>query len=91
MSNNHKKHSYYNIIIDDMEKQISEEFFKKVRLLSISIDLERLENGFDSYLTKTEIKTFIEKKSKDILFLKTILLQDKNIIARAHALWIKES
>ena len=91
MSNNHKKHNYYNIIIDDMEIHIAEEFIEKARLLSISIDLERFEDGFDGSFDELEVKTLIEKKTKDVLFLKTILLNNKGIIAKAHALWIKKS
>lgn len=91
MSNNHKKHNYYNIIIDDMEIHIAEEFIEKARLLSISIDLERFEDGFDGSFDELEVKTLIEKKTKDVLFLKTTLLKNKDIIAKAHALWIKES
>ena len=91
MSNNHKKHNYYNIIIDDMEIHIAEELIEKARLLSISIDLERFEDGFDGSFDELEVKTLIEKKTKDVLFLKTTLLKNKDIIAKAHALWIKES
>ncbi|MDA9034239.1 hypothetical protein N9H74_01880 [Hyphomicrobiales bacterium] len=91
MSNNHKKHNYYNIIIDDMEIHIAEEFIEKARLLSISIDLERFEDGFDGSFDELEVKTLIEKKTKDVLFLKTTLLKNKDIIAKAHALWTKES
>jgi hypothetical protein len=74
-----------------MEIHIAEEFIKKARLLSISIDLERFEGGFDGSFDELEVKTLIEKKTKDVLFLKTTLLKNKDIIAKAHALWIKES
>ena len=90
MSNNHKKHNYYNIIIDDMEMHIAEEFIEKARLLSISIDLERFEDGFNGNFGELEVKTLIEKKTKDILFLKTTLFENEDIIAKAHALWTKE-
>ena len=74
-----------------MEIHIAEEFIEKARLLSISIDLERFESGFDGSFDELEVKTLIEKKTKDVLFLKTTLLKNKDIIAKAHALWIKES
>jgi|TARA_B110000444_G_scaffold225666_1_gene229670 hypothetical protein len=74
-----------------MEIHIAEEFIEKARLLSISIDLERFEGGFDGSFDELEVKTLIEKKTKDVLFLKTTLLKNKDIIAKAHALWIKES
>ena len=34
--------------------------------------------------------TSIEKKSKDTLFLKTILMEDQNILTQATAIWSKE-
>ncbi len=91
MSNNHKKHGYYNLIIDDMEFYAAEVFYKKIRLLSINIDLERIEDGLDKNIDETKVKTYLEKKSKDVLFLKTILLKNKNILATASAIWSKES
>lgn len=91
MSNNHKKHSYYNIIIGDMEFYAAEVFSKKIRLLSINIDLERIEDRLDKSIDETTVKTYLEKKSKDVLFLKTILSKNKNILATASAIWSKES
>ena len=88
MSNNLKDHVYYNIIIRDMKKYAEKEFFKGVRLLSINIDIE----AFDSNLNENllDVRTSIEKKSKDTLFLKTILMEDKNILTQATAIWSKE-
>lgn len=88
MSNNLKDHVYYNIIIRDMKKYAEKEFFKGVRLLSINIDIE----AFDSNLNENllDVRTSIEKKSKDTLFLKTILMEDQNILIQATAIWSKE-
>tara|TARA_B100000767_G_C19341240_1_gene359884 strand:+ start:100 stop:324 length:225 start_codon:yes stop_codon:yes gene_type:complete len=74
-----------------MEFYAAEVFYKKIRLLSINIDLERIEDGLDKNIDETKVKTYLEKKSKDVLFLKTILLKNKNILATASAIWSKES
>ena len=88
MSNNHKDHGYYNIIIKDMERCAENEFLKNARLLSININIE----FFDEILNKhlLDVWTSIEKKSKDTLFLKTILMENKNILIQATSIWSKE-
>lgn len=88
MSNNLKDHVYYNIIIRDMEKHVEKEFFKGARLLSINIDIELFDSNLNENLL--DVRTSIEKKSKDTLFLKTILMEDKNILTQATAIWSKE-
>ncbi len=88
MSNNLKDHVYYNIIIQDMEKCAEQEFFKGARLLSINIDIELFDSNLNENLL--DVRTSIEKKSKDTLFLKTILMEDKNILTQATAIWSKE-
>ena len=88
MSNNLKDHVYYNIIIRDMEKHDEKEFLKSGRLLSINIDIEFFDSNLNENLL--DVRTSIEKKSKDTLFLKTILMEDKNILTQATAIWSKE-
>ena len=88
MSNNLKDHVYYNIIIRDMGKCAEQEFFKGARLLSINIDIELFDSNLNENLL--DVRTSIEKKSKDTLFLKTILMEDKNILTQATAIWSKE-
>tara|TARA_B100000767_G_C19703531_1_gene509465 strand:- start:648 stop:923 length:276 start_codon:yes stop_codon:yes gene_type:complete len=90
LSNNHKKHNYFSIIVDDMGIYASEVFSKKIRLLSINIDLEQVDDGFVENISDIKVKTCVEKKSKDVLFLKTTLLENKNIIVTASAVWSKE-
>jgi len=88
LSNNLKDHVYYNIIIRDMKKYAEKELFKGVRLLSINIDFELFDNNLNQNLL--DVRTSIEKKSKDTLFLKTILMEDQNILTQATAIWSKE-
>ena len=89
MSNNLREHSYYHKIIEDMKKYADKVFSGNTRLLSINIDLENLDIKFNTELF--QVKTVIEKQSKDVLFLKTILLEDKKILAQASGLWAKEN
>ena len=77
-----------NAIINDMETYANNQFLGKVRLLSINIDFEKLDNETTEKLF--EVKTISEKKSKDILFLKTILFENKKITVQATALWSKD-
>lgn len=71
-----------------METYANNQFLGKVRLLSINIDFEKLDNETTEKLFK--VKTISEKKSKDILFLKTILFENKKITVQATALWSKD-
>lgn len=88
MSNNHKDYHYYSIIIKDMEKYVKKEFSKGARLLSINIDIELFDSSFEDNLFN--LRTSIEKKSKDTLFLKTILIENKNNLIQATAIWSKD-
>ena len=72
-----------------MEFRAKKEFSCGVKLLSINIDMEAYEDIFDESLS--EVKTIIAKKSKDTLFIKTILLEKKVVIAQASSLWSKKS
>ena len=85
MSNNLIENVYYNIIVKDMEKFAKKELSKDVRLLSININLELLDRSFDGNLF--DVKTSLEKKSKEILFLKTTLVGNKNTLIQATAIW----
>jgi len=71
-----------------MGKCAEKEFFKGARLLSINIDFELFDNNLNQNLL--DVRTSIEKKSKDTLFLKTILMEDQNILTQATAIWSKE-
>jgi len=88
LSNNLKEHSYYNIIIEDMKKYAERELSKDVKLLSINIDIELFDIGFEDNLF--DVKTSIEKKSKDTLFLKSIVIENKNTLIQATAIWSKD-
>ena len=88
MSNNLNEHAYYNIIIEDMERLAKRELSKGARLLSVNIDIELLDDGSKKNLPN--VKTNIEKKSRDTLFLKTILIKDKNTLVQATAIWSKD-
>ena len=88
MSNNLKEHSYYNIIIEDMKKYAERELSKDVKLLSINIDIELFDSGFENDLF--DIRTSIEKKSKDTLFLKSIVIENKITLIQATAIWSKD-
>ena len=88
MSNNLKEHSYYNIIIEDMKKYAERELSKDVKLLSINIDIELFDIGFEDNLF--DVKTSIEKKSKDTLFLKSIIIENKNTLIQATSIWSKD-
>ena len=88
MSNNLNEHAYYNIIIEDMERLAKRELSKGARLLSVNIDIELLDDGSNKNLPN--VKTNIEKKSRDTLFLKTILIKDKNTLVQATAIWSKD-
>tara|TARA_B100001173_G_scaffold36914_1_gene28668 strand:- start:1223 stop:1492 length:270 start_codon:yes stop_codon:yes gene_type:complete len=88
LSNNLNEHAYYNIIIEDMERLAKRELSKGARLLSVNIDIELLDDGSKKNLPN--VKTNIEKKSRDTLFLKTILIKDKNTLVQATAIWSKD-
>ena len=88
MSNNHQDYRYYNIIIKDMEKYAKKEFPKGTRLLSINIDIELFNGSFNDNLL--DVRTSIEKKSKDTLFLKTIIIENKSTLVQATAIWSKD-
>ena len=88
MSNNLNEHAYYNIIIEDMKRLAKRELSKGARLLSVNINIELLDDGSKKNLPN--VKTNIEKKSRDILFLKTILIKDRNTLVQATAIWSKD-
>ena len=76
-----------------MEKCAENEFLKNARLLSININIEFFDESYNKHLL--DVRTSIEKKSKDTLFLKTILVEEKpqenkNILVQATSIWSKE-
>ena len=89
MSNNHQDYRFYNIIIIDMKKYAKKEFPKGTRLLSINIDIELFGSSFEDNLF--DVRTSIEKKSKDTLFLKTIAIENKNTLIKATAIWSRDT
>ena len=71
-----------------MKKHAERELSKDVKLLSINIDIELFDSGFEDDLF--DIRTSIEKKSKDTLFLKSIIIENKNTLIQATAIWSKD-
>ena len=71
-----------------MKKHAEIELSKDVKLLSINIDIELFDIGFEDNLF--DVKTSIEKKSKDTLFLKSIIIENKNTLIQATAIWSKD-
>lgn len=89
MSNNLKDDSYYNIIVEDMRGHADKVFANNSKLLSININIENIDDKFIKELFK--VRTIIEKQSKDVLFLNTILLKNQKILVQASALWSNET
>tara|TARA_B100001063_G_C16484183_1_gene414153 strand:- start:174 stop:392 length:219 start_codon:yes stop_codon:yes gene_type:complete len=71
-----------------MKKYAKKEFPKGTRLLSINIDIELFDDSFNDNLL--DVRTSIDKKSKDTLFLKTIITENKSTLVQATAIWSKD-
>ena len=85
MSNHHTKHNYYQIILDNKESLATKEFGVIPKLLTINIDLGDLDNNF--VISDNDIQSSIEKKSKDTIFIRTLIIIDNNIISSASSIW----
>ena len=85
MSNHHTKHNYYQIILDNKESLATKEFGVMPKLLTINIDLGDLDNNF--VISDNDIQSSIEKKSKDTIFIRTLIIIDDNIISSASSIW----
>ena len=85
MSNHHTKHNYYQIILDNKESLAIKEFGVMPKLLTINIDLGDLDNNF--VISDNDIQSSIEKKSKDTIFIRTLIIIDNNIISSASSIW----
>ena len=85
MSNHHTKHNYYQIILDNKESLATKEFGVMPKLLTINIDLGDLDNNF--VISDNDIQSSIEKKSKDTIFIRTLIIIDNNIISSASSIW----
>ena len=85
MSNHHTKHNYYQIILDNKESLATKEFGVMPKLLTINIDLGDLDNSF--VISDNNLQSSIEKKSKDTIFIKTLIIIDNDTIASASSIW----
>ncbi len=85
MSNHHTKHNYYQIILDNKESLATKEFGAIPKLLTINIDLGDLDNNF--VISDNNLQSSIEKKSKDTIFIKTLIKIDNDNIASASSIW----
>jgi len=85
LSNHHKKYNYYQIILDNKESLAIKEFGAMPKLLTINIDLGDLDNNF--VISDNDIQSSIEKKSKDTIFIRTLIIIDDNIILSASSIW----
>ena len=85
MSNHHTKHNYYQIILDNKESLATKEFGVIPKLLTINIDLGDLDNNF--VISDNNLQSSIEKKSRDTIFIKTLIIIDDDIIASSSSVW----
>ncbi len=85
MSNHHTKHNYYQIILDNKEALATKEFGVMSKLLTINIDLGDLHDNF--VINDSHLKSSIEKKSKDTIFIKTYIIIDNDIIVSSSSVW----
>ncbi len=85
MSNHHTQHNYYQAIVDNKEAIATNEFSVKPKLLTINIDVGSLEKNL--IIDNSNIKSSIEKKSKDTLFIKTYIIVDGEIIISSSSVW----
>jgi hypothetical protein len=85
LSNHHTKHNYYKIILDNKEALATKEFGVIPKLLTINIDLGNLDNS--SVINDSHVKSSIEKKSRDTIFIKTFIIIDNDIIVSSSSVW----
>ena len=85
MSNHHTKHNYYQIILDNKEALATKEFGVMSKLLTINIDLGDLDNNL--VISDSNLQSSIEKKSRDTIFIRTLIIIDDDIIASSSSVW----
>tara|TARA_B100000927_G_scaffold28674_1_gene21260 strand:- start:2843 stop:3112 length:270 start_codon:yes stop_codon:yes gene_type:complete len=85
LSNHHTKHNYYQIILDNKEALATKEFGVMSKLLTINIDLGDLDNNL--VISDSNLQSSIEKKSRDTIFIKTLIIIDDDIIASSSSVW----
>ena len=89
MSNHHTQYNYYKTILDNKESIVTSEFGVKPKLLTINIDLGDLDN--DLIIDESNIKSSIEKKSRDTIFIKTYIIINNLIVASSSSVWTKSN
>ena len=85
MSNHHTRYNYYQTILDNKHAIATSQFGVNPKLLTINIDLGDLDDNFE--INESHVKSSIEKKSKDTLFIKTYIIKDDEIIASSSSVW----
>ncbi len=85
MSNHHTQHNYYQAIVDNKEAIATNEFGVKPKLLTINIDIGNLDKNL--IINNSIVKSSIEKKSKDTLFIKTYIIIEGEIIISSSSIW----
>ncbi len=89
MSNHHTQYNYYKTILDNKELIVTSEFGVKPKLLTINIDFGDLDN--DLIIDESNIKSSIEKKSRDTIFIKTYIIINNLVVASSSSVWTKSS
>ena len=89
MSNHHTQYNYYKTILDNKELIVTSEFGVKPKLLTINIDFGDLDN--DLIIDESNIKSSIEKKSRDTIFIKTYIIVNNLVVASSSSVWTKSS
>lgn len=89
MSNHHTQYNYYKTILDNKESIVTSEFGVKPKLLTINIDLGDLDNDF--IIDESNIKSSIEKKSRDTIFIKTYIIINNLVVASSSSVWTKSN
>ncbi len=89
MSNHHTQYNYYKTILDNKELIVTSEFGVKPKLLTINIDFGDLDN--DLTIDESNIKSSIEKKSRDTIFIKTYIIINNLVVASSSSVWTKSS
>jgi len=89
LSNHHTQYNYYKTILDNKESIVTSEFGVKPKLLTINIDLGDLDN--DLIIDESNIKSSIEKKSRDTIFIKTYIIINNLVVASSSSVWTKSN
>lgn len=87
MSNHHIKQNYFELILKNKEAIATDELGIGAKILTINIDLSNLESH--SKIDISNIRSVIEKKSRDTLFLKTLIVISDEVIATSSSIWTK--